>query len=128
MLGKKSSNITLKNNKTSGTSSPKQFKTPSSKRDVETSKSSTFQKEKSFRCIKCEGYGRFQVECPSFLKKQNKSYGLTLSDDESKDTSESKEDVKTLVNNISSDALLGEISKYDMFLDNNNDPVQHVAR
>ena len=61
-FGKKSSN------KSGGTSTPKQFRTLSNKKDVEEPASSTLQKERTFRHRECEGYGHFQAKCPNFLK------------------------------------------------------------
>lgn len=63
---KNTGNILSKNNKSFG-NSPKQFRTLSSKKDVKKFGSSTLQKEKTFRCRYCEGYGCFQEKRPTFL-------------------------------------------------------------
>lgn len=88
----------------------KQFRTLGNKKDGEKPTNSTFQKERSFNCRECEGYGHFQTEYLNFLKKENRSYVLTLSDDDFEDSGESEEDVKALVSNISSDISPSEIS------------------
>ena len=41
--------------------------------------------ERSFRCRECEGFGHYQAECPTFLRRQKKNYYTTLSDEESDD-------------------------------------------
>ncbi|KAA0050476.1 gag-pol polyprotein [Cucumis melo var. makuwa] len=40
---------------------------------------------RSFRCRECEGFGHYQVECPTYLKRQKKNYYATLSDEDSDD-------------------------------------------
>lgn len=60
------------------------------------------------------GFGHFQAECPMFLKRQNRSYVLTLSDDETY-SSESEPDVKALVSNISTNSSSREVSKHDVY-------------
>ncbi|GAA0166603.1 hypothetical protein LIER_21723 [Lithospermum erythrorhizon] len=39
-------------------------------------------KGKGIQCRECESFGRIQVECPNYVKKQSKSYYTTPSDDE----------------------------------------------
>ncbi|KAA0055055.1 gag-pol polyprotein [Cucumis melo var. makuwa] len=40
---------------------------------------------RSFRCRECEGFGHYQAECPTFLRRQKKNYYATLSDEDSDD-------------------------------------------
>ncbi|KAA0047661.1 gag-pol polyprotein [Cucumis melo var. makuwa] len=37
------------------------------------------------RCRECKGFGHYQAECPTFLRRQKKNYYTTLSDEESDD-------------------------------------------
>lgn len=69
----------------------------------------------------------FLAECPNFLKKQNKSYVLTLSNDEFEHTSEFEADVKALASNISSDTSSTKILKYDVFIGNVDKVSQSVS-
>lgn len=59
-FGKKSGN------NSGGTSTPKKFRRPSNKKNVEKFVSSTLQKEKILRCINCEGYGHFEANFQIF--------------------------------------------------------------
>lgn len=54
-------------------------------------------KDKNFRCRECEGFGPYQAECPNFLRRQNKGYTVTLSDDESESSNDSDEEVFALI-------------------------------
>ncbi|GAA0154495.1 hypothetical protein LIER_12455 [Lithospermum erythrorhizon] len=38
---------------------------------------------KGIQCRKCEGFGHIQVQCPNYIKKQNKNYYITYSDEDS---------------------------------------------
>lgn len=38
---------------------------------------------RSFKCRECGGHGHYQVECPTYLRRLKKSFGVTLSDEES---------------------------------------------
>ena len=38
-----------------------------------------------FRCRECEGFGHYQAECPTYLRRQKKNYCATLSDEDSDD-------------------------------------------
>lgn len=98
---KRSSNYNSKNNKSASSLPSKKFRSQNIKKEANKPRSAGSQKEKTFKCRECEGYGHFQVECPNFLKKQNKSYVLTLYDDDSDGNNDSEEDVKALVSNIS---------------------------
>ncbi|TYK01241.1 gag-pol polyprotein [Cucumis melo var. makuwa] len=40
---------------------------------------------RSFRCRECKGFGHYQAECPTFLRRQKKNYYATLSDEDSDD-------------------------------------------
>ncbi|KAA0060126.1 gag-pol polyprotein [Cucumis melo var. makuwa] len=40
---------------------------------------------RSFRCRECDGFGHYQVDCPTYLKRQKKNYCSTLSDEDSDD-------------------------------------------
>ena len=40
-------------------------------------------KAKGIQCIECEGFGHIQAECPNYLRRQQKNFNTTLSDDES---------------------------------------------
>ena len=40
-------------------------------------------KGKGIQCHECEGFGHIQKECPNFLKKQEKGYNATFSDEDS---------------------------------------------
>ncbi|KAA0042420.1 gag-proteinase polyprotein [Cucumis melo var. makuwa] len=37
---------------------------------------------RSFRCRECEGFGHYQAECPTYLRRQKKIYCATLSDED----------------------------------------------
>ncbi|KAA0042878.1 uncharacterized protein E5676_scaffold108G00980 [Cucumis melo var. makuwa] len=37
---------------------------------------------RSFRCRECEGFGHYQAECPTYLRRQKKNYCATLSDED----------------------------------------------
>ncbi|KAA0064118.1 Receptor-like protein 12 [Cucumis melo var. makuwa] len=41
--------------------------------------------KRSFRCRECEGFGHYQVECRTFLRRQKKNYYATLSYEDSND-------------------------------------------
>ncbi|TYK01623.1 gag-pol polyprotein [Cucumis melo var. makuwa] len=40
---------------------------------------------RSFRCRECEGFGHYQAECPTYLRRQKKNYYATLTDEDSDD-------------------------------------------
>ncbi|TYK08440.1 gag-proteinase polyprotein [Cucumis melo var. makuwa] len=40
---------------------------------------------RSFRCRECDGFGHYQIDCPTYLKRQKKNYCSTLSDEDSDD-------------------------------------------
>ncbi|KAA0056382.1 gag-pol polyprotein [Cucumis melo var. makuwa] len=40
---------------------------------------------RSFRCRECEGFGHYQAECPTYLRRQKKNYYVTLSGEDSDD-------------------------------------------
>lgn len=71
---KRLGNFSSKNNKFVLSQPSKQLKIQNAKKEADKFGSISLQKEKSFKCREFEGYGYFQVECPNFLKNENKSY------------------------------------------------------
>lgn len=74
-----------------------QFKTLNHKKEADKLGASRVQREKSFKCRECEGYRHFQAERPNFLKRQGKSYILTLVDDNPNKNSDFKEVTRRLL-------------------------------
>lgn len=80
-----------------------------------------FDKEKSFQCKECEGFDHHQSECPNFLKRQNKSYVITLSDEESDDGCEPEDNFKALVSCISSYSSDEKLHEYKFLVSSGDD-------
>ncbi|KAA0049938.1 gag-pol polyprotein [Cucumis melo var. makuwa] len=60
--------------------------------------SSKFERNsKVIRCHECEGFGHFQTECPTYLKRKKKSLVVVLSDDEDSLESDEEEVGRALI-------------------------------
>ncbi|KAA0048232.1 gag-pol polyprotein [Cucumis melo var. makuwa] len=46
-----------------------------------------------FKCRECGGVGHYQVECPTFMRKQKKNFCVTLSDEESGDSRDDNDNI-----------------------------------
>lgn len=60
-------------------------------------------RETKFRCKECEGYGHYHAEYPNFLKRKNKSYSATLSNDDEnvESSSDSDDEIRALMGCLS---------------------------
>ncbi|KAA0060068.1 gag-pol polyprotein [Cucumis melo var. makuwa] len=61
--------------------------------------------DQSLKCRECEGYGLYQVECPNFLRRQKKSFSVTLSDDDTNESDEECECTKAFISILSKDEV-----------------------
>ncbi|KAA0039139.1 uncharacterized protein E5676_scaffold322G00420 [Cucumis melo var. makuwa] len=68
--------------------------------------------ERSSRCHEHEGFGHFQVECPTFLKHKKKRLSVTLSDDETSSDSGSEEFRKALISCVAKDKQNNDTSPH----------------
>ncbi|TYK00987.1 gag-pol polyprotein [Cucumis melo var. makuwa] len=65
---------------------------------------------RTFKCWECGGFGHYQAECPTFLRKQKKNFRATLSDEETDDSEEDDGFTNAFIINITK---TDSIAKYE---------------
>lgn len=64
---------------------------------------------RTFKCRQCGGFDHYQAECPTFLRKQKKSFSSTISDEEN-DASKKKDEF--------TNAFISKMTEDDSITDN----------